>query len=138
MSSPSPAPRISHLLARIQVLRKPRYFWTNLTNVTTGIMVVIGEAGRLAQITAHFMISRPFLSISLSLNALLTLMTVVRLVLHIKGTRAILGDNHHAFIEFCALFAVNSLLVIGLLAARNHTLSALLPTLAETQVCTFP
>ena len=40
-------------------------------------------------------------------------------------------------IESCALFAVSSLLVIGLQVTGNYVVNAFLFILAETQVCDF-
>lgn len=133
---------------RIQVLHKPTaVFWANVTNLAMGIAMVVGEAGRSAHITADF--SLPSLSISLSLNVLLTLMIVIRLVLHSRDIRAILGAPlggtsglYKAIIamlvESCALFAVSSLLVIGLSVTGHYASNAFLPILDETQVRPLP
>jgi len=121
--------------------------WANVMNAAIGIMVVIGQTGGSQYIAAYFTL--PSLSISLSLNVLLTFMIIVRLVLHSRDIRAILGAPlgrmsglYKAIItmliESCALFAVSSLLVIGMLVTGNHALSIFMPILAETQVCAFP
>jgi len=118
-------------------------FWANITNIAIGITTVIGEVERSAYITTNF--SLPFLSISLSLNVLLTLMIAIRLVLHSRGIRSILGAPlggtsglYKAIIamlvESCALFAVSSLLVIGLSVSGNYASKTFLPILDETQV----
>jgi len=90
----------------------------------------------------------PYLSISLSLNVILTLMIVVRLVLHGKNFRAATGSSGRInglyktiatmLVESSALFAVSSLLVIGLLAAKSSLSGLFIPILAQTQVRTFP
>jgi len=90
----------------------------------------------------------PYLSISLSLNVILTLMIVVRLVLHGKNFRAATGSSGGInglyktiatmLVESSALFAVSSLLVIGSLAAKSSLSDLFIPILAQTQVCTFP
>ena len=89
----------------------------------------------------------PYWSISLSLNILLTLMIVVRLILHTRDTRNALGITGIGglckaiiimLVESCALFAVNSLLVIGLLVARNPTCSFFLAIIPEILVRTLP
>ena len=71
----------------------------------------------------------PYFSVSISLNVLLTLTIVIRLVLHSKDIRATLGTPggisglHKAaitmLIEPSALYAINSLLFIGLWVAGN-------------------
>ena len=88
----------------------------------------------------------PYLSISVSLNILLTLMIVIRLVLHSRNIRAATGMGTNGLykaistmlIESCALFAVNSLLVIGPLIGGNYVAGTFFPILAETQVRAFP
>ena len=89
----------------------------------------------------------PYYSVSLSLNILLTLMIVVRLILHARNTRAALGIAGigglckaiiMVLTESCALFAVNSLLVIGPLAARNTTWSLFMAMIGEIRVRVSP
>ena len=92
----------------------------------------------------------PYFSISVSLNILLTLMIVARLALHITGIRNIMGPPARAsrlyqaikaivivLAESSALYAVNSLLFIGLWGAGSHVADIFLPILAETQVSAF-
>lgn len=80
-----------------------------------------------------------YFSLSLSLNILLTLMIVTRLILH---TRNIMGAPARVYraiitmlIESSALYAVNSLLFVGPWGAGNHAADIFLPILAQTQVC---
>jgi len=90
----------------------------------------------------------PYFSISLSLNIILTLMTVLRLVLHGRNIRAATGSpagisglyNTIAtmLIESSALFAVSSVLYIGLLAGKNEVMDMFSPIIYETQVRVFP
>ena len=89
----------------------------------------------------------PYLSISLSLNVLLTLMIVVRLILHARTVRTAMGISGIGgmckaivtmLVESCALYAVSSLLVIGPWAAENHAADFFLLILAQTQVRDFP
>ena len=87
----------------------------------------------------------PYLSISISLNILLTLMIVTRLVLHTRNNRAALGASGGigglykaivtVLIESCALYAVSSLLIV---APKTSVVEAFLPILYETQVRTPP
>ena len=89
----------------------------------------------------------PYISISLSLNVLLTFMIVVRLVLHGRNFRAATGSLAGfgglyvaiatMLIESSALFAVSSLVVIGTWATNSTAANAFTPILAETQVRTL-
>jgi hypothetical protein len=86
--------------------------------------------------------SIPFISISILLNVLLTLMIVIRLILHSRNVRAAMGAPAGIgglskaiaamLIESSALYAVNSLLVVG--PQSTATMCIFLPILAETQV----
>ena len=88
----------------------------------------------------------PYLSISVSLNVLLTLIIVARLVLHSRSIRHAMGplvrpsrlynDIAAILIESSAIYAIASLLLIGLWATKNRALGIFLPILAETQVRT--
>ena len=89
----------------------------------------------------------PYLSISLSLNTLLTLMIVTRLILYTRNTRNALGITGIGglcktivvmLIESCALYAVSSVLVIGPLGAADSVANLFMATLAQTQVCAPP
>ena len=84
-----------------------------------------------------------YYSISLSLNIILTLMIVIRLVLLTRNTRAAMGVTgtgglHSAIItmlvESCALYAVGSLPVIGAWAAGHPITSFFVFILPQTQV----
>ena len=101
-----------------------------------------------------------YLSISVSLNVLLTLMIVVRLVLHGRNLRAATGSPagigglykaiSTTLIESCALFAVSSLVVVGALGRTGgydrpdvyfpatYVLVISFPILAQTQVRASP
>jgi len=86
----------------------------------------------------------PYFSISLSLNILLTLMIVTRLILHSRNVRYAMGAPGGTsglytaivtmLIESCAIYAVNSLLFVGPWGAGSHVADIFLPILAETQV----
>jgi len=89
----------------------------------------------------------PYISISLSLNVLLTFMIVARLVMYARNVRAATGSLAGfgglyvaiatMLIESSALFAVSSLVVIGTWATNSTAANAFTPILAETQVRTF-
>jgi len=101
-----------------------------------------------------------YLSLSVSLNVLLTMMIVVQLSLHGSTIRAATGSLAGIsglyktvsiiLIESCAIFTLNSSLVIGALAAVAYSsdngifvigsfvVDIFFPILAETQVRAFP
>ena len=116
---------------------------TNVISVAMGT-IFIYESTRLSRSAPS---SLPYLSISLSLNVLLTLMIVVRLVLHARNTRTVLrvggiGGLCKAIVtmlvESCALYAVTSLLYIGPLAANNTVANFFSFTLTQVQVRAIP
>lgn len=86
----------------------------------------------------------PYFSLSVSLNVLLTLMIVIRLLLHNKRFQDAIGPSERAgglykaiitiLVESSALYAVNSILFIGPWAVKNRVAGMFLPILAETQV----
>ena len=100
-----------------------------------------------------------YVSISVSLNVLLTLMIVIRLILHARKVRNAIGSLagisrlcktiSTMFVESCALFTVGSILVIGALATYLYNwdlgiyivgeiiMELSLPILAEIQVRAF-
>ena len=74
-------------------------------------------------------------------------MIVIRLILHNRNVRTTLGMTGIGglykvivtmLIESFALYAVNSLVFIGLWGAGSDVNNTFLATLAETQVCVFP
>lgn len=86
----------------------------------------------------------PYFSISISLNVLLTLMIVARLVLHGRRFRNALGASARTnglykaviavLVESSAIYAVTSLLFIGPWIAKNRASDTFLPILGEVQV----
>jgi len=115
-----------------------------------GIMMLVYQAwgwnDPLAPIVVYF--GFPHQSISVSLNVLLTLMIVIRLVLHNRSIRTDTGTPAGTsglykaivtmLIESSALYAVISLLVIVLLVTGNHVADTFFPILAEVQVRASP
>ena len=85
-----------------------------------------------------------YFTIGLSLNVLLTLMIVTRIILHQKNIRKAMGipatvNGLYAalvivLVESCALYAVNFLLFIGAWGAGNGISNFFFPILTETQV----
>ena len=107
-----------------------------------GIMLVY----QTAELTGGVWFGLPYFSISLSLNVLLTLMIVVRLILHTRSIRTSTGKGGinglymvivTMLIESSALYAVSSLLVLGPSSAGNSAANIFIPILAETQVRAF-
>ena len=88
-----------------------------------------------------------YLSISLSLNILLTFMIVIRLVLHSRNIRTTMGAPSGVaglykaivvmLIESSAIYAASSLLYLGPLSSGNNIAHMFLPILAEIQVRAF-
>ena len=86
----------------------------------------------------------PYFSISVSLNVLLTLMIVVRLVLHCRDIRSAMGslvrpDRLYGaivtiLVESSALYAISCLLFISSCASGSFVRNIFLQALTDTQV----
>ena len=122
----------------------------NITDSGIGATVLASQAHAWANtrpnLDLNFRIA--YTSISLSLNVLLTLMILVRLVLRAENVRAATGSPAGlsrlyktiatVFIESSALYAVNSLLLIGVRIADSSAEAIFLPVLGQVQVRVFP
>jgi hypothetical protein len=85
-----------------------------------------------------------YYSIALSLNLLLTLMIITRLVLHSKNIRSALGAQHGVgglyktiiamLVESCALYAVSFVLLVAPWASQNVIQLITFQILPELQV----
>ena len=119
----------------------------NFADIATGGILIYKNSRPFGIVYAVYVIREfgiPHHSISISLNILLTLMIVTRLVLHGRGIRAALGpsasvggwyrDIVTVLTESCALFAVTFLLFVIPWAANNAISSVFFPILVETQV----
>ena len=115
----------------------------NVINKAMGIMMVISQAwGRDDWVASAIDFGRPYFVISTSLNLLLTLMIVVRLVLHSKNIRAAMGFTAGIggqyqvimtmLIESSALYAVSSLLIVA--QSSRGVADIFLPSHAVNQV----
>ena len=115
-----------------------------------GILLVAFEAGGQNNNTWGTVVLKfglPYLAISISLNILLTLMIVIRLLLHNRGIRAAMGSPTRIdrlykaivtmLIESSALYALSSLLVIGPWFAGDRDVITFWPVLTQTQVGAF-
>jgi len=121
----------------------------NVINLATGILMLTYQGVGFAVGSPIFpTYGIPYLSISVSLNVLLTTMIVVRLVLHSRDIRTTLGTSGGfgglykaiaaMMIESSVLYTISSLLVLGPMAANNVAVNIFYPVLAETQVRAFP
>ena len=92
----------------------------------------------------HFNVDVPYFSLSLSLNVLLTLMIIVRLVLHTKRIQSAMGVAAGvsrlykaivtALVESCALYTIAFLPLLALSVTDNQSARIFWPILNETQV----
>ena len=100
-----------------------------------------------SSITVNFGV--PYFSISLALNFLLTLMIVVRLVMHSKNIRNAMGAQATGatglyktiatvLIESSALYTISYLLFIGPWGSTNYAEYVFFPALAQIQVSYSP
>ena len=119
--------------------------WANGVNIGLGIVTLVRQASGVTNAVWGPFASHPttpYLSVSIPLNVLLTLMITARLVLHSKNIRAAMrspagiGGLYKTIVtilvECSALYAVSSLLVIA--EAGSRIAYIFLPILAETQV----
>ena len=86
----------------------------------------------------------PYYAITLSLNVLLTLMIAARLIRHSRNIRKAVGSTAGSglyntvitmLVESCALYAVNSILIIGPIGANSGVQGIFTPMLPYIQVC---
>ena len=115
----------------------------NADDIATGAILI----HRSAEVSGSYWPPLTYLSISVSLNVLLTLMIVIRLVLHTRNTRTALGMTGIGglsksiitmLVESCALYSVSSSLVLGSMAVNFNPISNFfIPVLTQTQVRTF-
>ena len=114
---------------------------SNVGNIAMGIVLNYQSADPSLETSPWAGI--PYYTISLSLNVILTLMIITRLILQARDTRTALGITGIGglckavvtmLVESCALYAVSSLLVIGPWGANNPITNVFLPILNQTQV----
>ena len=115
----------------------------NVDNIAVGAILI----HRSTEVLGSVWPALAYLSISVSLNVLLTLMIVIRLVLHVRDTRAALGITGIGglskaiitmLIESCALYSASPLLVLGPMSANvNPIASFFIPILPAAQVRAF-
>ena len=119
--------------------------WADTIDLAMGIVILVYQSsGVINYVSILTRFGVPYFSILISLNVLITLMIVIRLVLHCRDIRATLGVPGGfsglyktiitMLVESCALITVSLLLVIGLLGAANPVMNTFMTMLAETQV----
>ena len=104
----------------------------NTADVAMGILNTYEKSGPRGYSKASDSVSISYLSVSLSLNVLLTLMIVVRLILHIRNVRSTIGALDGSsrlytatatvatmLIESYALYAMNLLIYVVPVAINN-------------------
>lgn len=114
-----------------------------LASISLGVVIVY-QSAHPDWDPLPILIGYPYFSVSVALDVLLTLMIVVRLILHDRGIRNATGAPANAsrlyktiitmLVESCALYSVTSLLFIGPWAANNNASNIFLPVLGEIQV----
>lgn len=119
-------------------------FLANTGDTAMGVMLIYYQASQpdtspWSSVALNF--NYPYFTISLSLNVLLTLMVVTRLVLHSRNIRdsetvptGVVRWCITILIESSALYAVSFLLFIGPWAAKSYIAQIFFPILVETQV----
>jgi len=131
--------------------------WINAINIGIGIAILSFQNQGTDTTLVFSSLGIPYLTISVLLNVLLTLMIIIRIVLYDRKLRAaprspvavgisgLFKAASTMLIESCALFAVSSLVVVGsLVEAADHSRGAVatvdfsFPILAEIQVRAFP
>ena len=114
----------------------------NIVNTATGIAAAYYQASQ--QYSKSISLGIPYFSSSISLNILLTLMIVIRLVLRRRELRDAVGPLFAPnrlyksiiaiLVESCALYSISSILNIGPWCTNNPLQFAFFPILVQTQV----
>ena len=120
----------------------------NIINTATGIMFQAAARSKdTSYATVVFDFGLPYISISVSLNILLTLLIAIRLILHTRNTRTVIRITGTSglceaivtmLIESCALYTMSSLLVVAPWVAGYHDDIIFVPVLSQAQVRYFP
>ena len=122
---------------------------TNVIHVAMGLLILIAQAHGWEGFWIAILraISIPYFSVSVSLNVLLTLMIVIRLVLHGRNIRAATGSPAGIsglykavatmLIESSALYSLNSLLLVVMWTVQSDASPGVLPIIGEVQVRDF-
>ena len=122
----------------------------NVTDTVMGTMLTYKTSqpdSNIRNPASIFKFGVPYFSISVSLNILLTLIIVIRLILHTRNIQSAIGATAGGsrsykaivtmLVESCALYAVSSVLYIGPWSVRSFVSDIFFPILVETQVRAF-
>lgn len=117
----------------------------NTANVATGIGYIYQEASVTMESATVVNLATPYLTISLSLNMLLTLMIITRLILHRRDLRNAIGPSGGSsglyiavvamIVESYALYAIGLLVQIILWARDSSDLVIISRAIGVVQVC---
>ena len=118
--------------------------WANAIDAAMGIAFMYQSSLPVGPNESSVSFGTPYYTISLSLNVLLTLLIVVRLVLHNRNFGNVMGSQAGSgrvyrtiiiiLIESCAPYAIAYLLFIIPWAAGSPVSNAFFPMLAQAQV----
>ena len=122
-------------------------FLVNIYDVATGVRLLYAQSQLVTQGASLLLKSgNAYYSLALSLNALLTLMIIVRLILHERNIRSAMGTLHGVsglyktiitmLVESGALYAFGTLLLLGTWASRSDAELVTIQILPEIQVRT--
>jgi hypothetical protein len=121
---------------------------TDLTETATGVVFIYQSTIPLSVGVFNIFFGLPYYWISLSINVVLTLMIVARLIQHHKTVQRAMGAQAPAvtgglykaivtiLVESCALYAVTYLLFLVPWTMQSPFTNAFFPILAQTQVRT--
>ena len=110
-----------------------------------GVMFVYQDAR--SPVTTNYWSAIPYISISISLDFLLTFMIAVRLIVYVRNTRTAMGIAGIGglckaivtmLVESSVIYAVTSLLFLVPWTTGNPTANIFLPILGHAQVRSFP
>ena len=143
-----PKPSVPCICLYVLELFMSRYrHLANITDTAIGILFVYETLNPLFVTNGNPAAAQAGLSyfwLSLSVNVILTLTIVIRLVLHNREIRNAIGARHGTsgmynslvtmLLESCALYALSSILYIGLFAATSSVTALFFPIHVEVQV----
>ena len=136
---------VPRLFGCVRIFQKLAGMPSLTTNdIAMGIMIIYLFSQPSSDLVSVNDFGAPFYSISFSLNILLTLMIVARLILHSRNFRNSMGIPTGAvgsykavvtmLVESCTLYAIAFVLFIGPWGASSYIDNVVFPLLAEVQV----
>ena len=120
---------------------------TNITDTALSIVITYYQAAPIENISNELSLAIKYLdpanlTISLSLNVLLTLMIATRLIRHSRNIRNVLGPGTNSglyktvvtvMVESCVLYAIAFLIYIGCIAADSSAQNLFSPVIGNIQ-----